>query len=59
MSQVRFEPTDGLYLLTSGYDNVSKVWGGKKFQLLRTLAGHEGKVGGWERAAGLGGRADV
>lgn len=46
MSQVRFEPLDGLYLLTSGYDNVSKIWSGKTFALTRTLAGHEGKVMG-------------
>ncbi|GAB4822458.1 hypothetical protein N2152v2_009504 [Parachlorella kessleri] len=46
VSQVRFEPVDGLYLLTSGFDNVSKVWSGRKFQLVKTLAGHEGKVMG-------------
>jgi U4/U6 small nuclear ribonucleoprotein PRP4 len=44
VSQVRFEPADGLYLLTSGFDNVSKLWCGRNFQLVRTLAGHEGKV---------------
>ena len=46
ISQVRFEPTDGQYLLTAGYDNTSRLWGGPKFRLLRTLAGHEGKVMG-------------
>ena len=30
--------------MTSGYDNVSKLWCGKKLQLFKTLAGHEGKV---------------
>lgn len=44
LSQVRFEPIAGKYLLTSGYDNVSKIWCGKKFKLTKTLAGHEGKV---------------
>lgn len=43
---MRFEPNDGRYLLTSGYDNTSRVWGGRRFRLLRTLAGHEGKVMG-------------
>lgn len=44
ISQVRFEPNDGRYLLTAGYDNTSRLWGGRSFRLLRTLAGHEGKV---------------
>lgn len=30
--------------MTSGYDNVSKLWCGKKLHLVKTLAGHEGKV---------------
>ena len=47
VSQVRFEPNDGRYLLTAGYDNTGRLWGGhSKFRLLRTLAGHEGKVMG-------------
>lgn len=46
VSQVRFEPEHGRYLLTSGYDNVSKLWCGSKFRLTKTLAGHEGKVMG-------------
>lgn len=44
--QVRFEPSDGHYLLTAGYDNVAKLWSASKYQLIRTLAGHEGKVMG-------------
>jgi U4/U6 small nuclear ribonucleoprotein PRP4 len=43
---VRFEPDSGAYLMTAGYDNTSRLWGGKRFRLLRTLAGHEGKVMG-------------
>ena len=49
---MRFEPNDGHYLLTAGYDNTSRLWcsrgGGAKtkFRLVRTLAGHEGKVMG-------------
>ena len=43
---MRFEPGDGRYLLTAGYDNTSRLWGGPRFRLLRTLAGHEGKVMG-------------
>ncbi len=52
VSQVRFDPSDGAYLLTCGYDNLSKLWSGRRFKLVRTLAGHEGKVGG---AVGPGG----
>ena len=44
ISQVKFKPNAGKYLLTSGYDNMSKIWCGKKFRLTKTLAGHEGKV---------------
>lgn len=43
---MRFEPDSGRYLLTAGYDNTSRLWGGPRFRLLRTLAGHEGKVMG-------------
>lgn len=46
ISQVKFEPEKGRYLLTSGYDNTSKLWCGKKYKLVKTLAGHEGKVMG-------------
>lgn len=44
ISQVRFEPTEGSYLLTCGYDNVSRLWNGPSFRLTKTLVGHEGKV---------------
>ena len=44
--QVCFEPSDGHYLLTAGYDNVAKLWSTSDFQLVKTLAGHEGKVMG-------------
>lgn len=54
MSQVRFEPDTGAYLLTCGYDNVSKIWAGRTFSLARTLAGHEGKVMAGDVAAGGG-----
>lgn len=44
--QVCFEPSEGHYLLTAGYDNVAKLWSASDFHLVRTLAGHEGKVMG-------------
>lgn len=43
---MRFEPNDGHYLLTAGFDNTTRLWSGPRFRLLRTLAGHEGKVMG-------------
>lgn len=43
---MRFEPNDGAYLLTAGYDNVCRLWAraGGSYRLAKTLAGHEGKV---------------
>lgn len=46
ISQVKFDPVVGDYLMTSGYDNVCKIWHGKRFTLQKTLAGHEGKIMG-------------
>ena len=44
ISNVRWEPREGLYLLSSSYDATAKLWDGKSFNLVKTLAGHEGKV---------------
>ena len=44
--QVCFEPSDGHFFLTAGYDNVAKIWSATDFQPIKTLAGHEGKVMG-------------
>ena len=44
ISNVRWDPLEGLYLLTSSYDQTSKVWNGTDFTLVKTLAGHEGRV---------------
>lgn len=46
VSQVRFEPVSGSYLLSCGYDKVSKLWSAPHFRLTKTLVGHEGKVMG-------------
>lgn len=43
-TQVRFEPGDGHYLLTAGYDKEAKLWSARDFRPLRVLTGHEGKV---------------
>lgn len=50
--QVRYEPEDGHFLLTSSYDNTSKVWGGNDFKRVTTLSGHEAKVMGSDVARG-------
>ena len=44
--QVRYDPNDGYYLLTAGFDSISKLWSSKDYSLLSTMAGHEGKVMG-------------
>ena len=44
--QVRYDPNDGYYLLTAGFDNISKLWSSKDYSLMSTMAGHEGKVMG-------------
>lgn len=49
---MRYEPTGGHVLATSGFDNMAKLWNMRDFTLLRTLAGHEGKVMGCDVAAG-------
>ncbi|XP_077441990.1 U4/U6 small nuclear ribonucleoprotein Prp4 isoform X2 [Vanacampus margaritifer] len=46
LSGVRFQPTDGNFLLTCAYDNMAKVWSHPGWMPLKTLAGHEGKVMG-------------
>ncbi len=43
-TQVRFEPNDGHYLLTAGYDDEAKLWSAHDFKPLKVLSGHEGKV---------------
>lgn len=60
MSGVRYEPSDGHVLVTSGFDNTAKLWNVRDFSLIRSLAGHEGKVTGCDVAAdGVGTIATV
>ena len=49
--QVRFEPSDGHFLVTAGYDNLTKLWDARGLRLVKTLAGHEGKVMGADVSA--------
>lgn len=49
--QVRYDPTDGYFLVTAGFDNVCKIWSAADFQLVRTLAGHDSKVQGLDICA--------
>ena len=44
VSQVRFAPTGGSFLATSSYDGTVKVWSTRDWSLIKSLAGHEGKV---------------
>ncbi len=43
---MRYEPLDGGYLMTTGYDNTCRVWSATSFQRLATLTGHESRVMG-------------
>lgn len=60
---VRFEPGAGRVLVTAGYDGTARLWCAASSRLLRTLAGHEGRVmaadaavlGGGGGAPGQGG----
>ncbi len=54
VSQVRFEPDAGAYLLTAGYDSSVKLWCGRRLRLTRALVGHEGKIMGADVAPGGG-----
>lgn len=46
VSQVKYEPMEGYFLATASYDNTSRIWSAQDFRLVKTLAGHEGKVMG-------------
>nr|XP_033770864.1 U4/U6 small nuclear ribonucleoprotein Prp4 [Geotrypetes seraphini] len=46
VAAVRFQPTNGNFLLTGAYDNTANVWTHPGWAPLKTLAGHEGKVMG-------------
>jgi hypothetical protein len=44
VSNVKFQPTRGDYLVTSSYDNTCKIWSAHNFKLIKTLAGHASRV---------------
>eukprot|EP01102_Stenamoeba_stenopodia_P015127 TRINITY_DN5120_c0_g1_i1.p1 TRINITY_DN5120_c0_g1~~TRINITY_DN5120_c0_g1_i1.p1 ORF type:complete len:532 (+),score=123.89 TRINITY_DN5120_c0_g1_i1:167-1762(+) len=44
VSAVKYHPTNGSYLITSSFDKSCKIWSGKDWSLLKSLAGHEAKV---------------
>lgn len=44
VTDIRFAPHHGKYLVTSGNDNVARVWRSDDFSLLCSLSGHESKV---------------
>ncbi|OMO53711.1 hypothetical protein CCACVL1_28403 [Corchorus capsularis] len=46
ISQVKFEPEEGSYLVTASFDMTAKVWSARDFMPLKTLRGHEARVTG-------------
>lgn len=44
ISQVKYEPQEGYFLVTAAYDMTAKVWSGRDFKLIKALSGHEAKV---------------
>lgn len=44
ISDVKYEPDGGNFLVTSSYDCTTKIWSNKTWQPLKTLLGHDGKV---------------
>lgn len=43
---VKYQKTNGHYLITASYDNSVKLWANLTWQPLRTLEGHDSKVMG-------------
>lgn len=48
--QVRYEPMDGGYLMTTGYDNICRIWSSSTFKRMATLTGHESRIMGGDVA---------
>jgi U4/U6 small nuclear ribonucleoprotein PRP4 len=44
VSTVKYDPVRGDVLITGGYDNTVRLFVGPNWTLVKTLAGHEGKV---------------
>lgn len=44
MSTVKYDPARGDVLITGAYDNTVRLFVGPNWTLVKTLAGHEGKV---------------
>ena len=44
VSDIRFEPVEGRFMVTSSYDGVCKVWNTRDWQVVAKFAGHESKM---------------
>lgn len=44
VSDIRFEPTEGKFMVTSSYDGLCKVWNTKEWNWVAKFAGHESKM---------------
>ncbi|KAK7838766.1 u4/u6 small nuclear ribonucleoprotein prp4-like protein [Quercus suber] len=52
ISEVKFEPQEGYFLVTASYDMTAKIWSARDFKPVKTLAGHEAKVTSLDVAGG-------
>eukprot|EP01104_Vermistella_antarctica_P020469 TRINITY_DN8763_c0_g1_i1.p1 TRINITY_DN8763_c0_g1~~TRINITY_DN8763_c0_g1_i1.p1 ORF type:complete len:559 (-),score=142.71 TRINITY_DN8763_c0_g1_i1:382-2058(-) len=46
VSQVKYEPKHGSYLVSSSFDRTIKIWSTEDHTLIKSLAGHEQQVSG-------------
>ncbi len=44
MSEVKYAPTSGEFLVSSSYDNKVKIWSSRSFGLIKTLEGSSLKI---------------
>lgn len=46
ISSVRFAPHSGEFLVSASFDGTVKVWSGRDYKPLASIAGHEGRISG-------------
>uniref|UniRef100_A0A9I9DKM0 Uncharacterized protein n=1 Tax=Cucumis melo TaxID=3656 RepID=A0A9I9DKM0_CUCME len=44
VSQVKYEPQEGYFLVTASFDMIAKIWSARDVKPVKSLSGHEAKV---------------